>query len=397
MMPSLRVGLLSLSGAMAVLAPPSAHAASECSEALTSLVKPQSRRLKELGIGVFPTQRELKVLDRELIVADGKSLNALTRDLDAEMSYVIAPDNRLYLVPGEIDLDTDHSWMAEVVLENGKPWSFPIKEAGALRFTRDDPKIAVGSFSLERSYGVEISNEEIDVFAKQVEDLIASDAALARRLKLKRPVSSAKVLKCSEVFAQGRSAKTFIGSKVFVSSTMLTGGILINHPERFDVLLKGIGLHQEDSSRDYDGDMLFADYGSTALNSFFQAYVGYQVSAKGIKFLESRMRSKVASSLMARGAASMGSVALQSLIYASLTDNDAKGVGLYNVGYSVFSLAKSHYLDEFLYQKLPQVIYNACLVSPALKVVVGQNTVRFVEGFAATTLYLKGRDVFVGE
>lgn len=396
MMPRLRAGLLSISAALAGLAPVAASA-NECSKALTNLVRPNSRKLKELGIGVFPTSRELKVLDRELIAADGKSLNSLTQNLDAEMSYVIAPDNRLYLVPGSIDLSTDHSWMAEVVLKDGRPWSFPIKEAGAIRFTRTDPNVAVGTFSLERSYGVEISEEEINVFAKQVDDSISKDPALARRLKLRRPVSSAKVLKCSEVFAEGRSAKTFIGSKVLVSSTLLTGGILINHPERFDVLLKGIGLHEEDPSRNYDGDMLFADYTSTAVNSFFQAYVGYQISAKGIKFLESRIGSKVASSFMARGAASMGSVALQSLIYASLTDNDAKGVGLYNIGYSVFSLAKSHYLDEFLYQKLPQVIYNACLVSPALKVVVGQNTVRFVEGFAATTLYLKGREVFVGE
>ncbi len=371
--------------------------ASDCSNAVTSLLKSESRRVREAGVGVFPSKREIRVIKDELILADGKTLNKLTQDPDLEMSYVIAPDDRLYFVKGALELDTDHSWMAEVVRADGTPWSFPVKESGAVRFARENPDQALGTFSLERAYGVELADDEIDTFARQVDEAIKSEPALAKRLRLKRPQASAKTLKCSEAFAEGRSAKQFIGSKVLVSSTLLTGGILINHPERFDVLLKHVGLHQEDSSRDYDGDMLFADYSSTALNSFFQAYVGYRISSRGVKFLESRMKSKVASSLMARGAASMGSVALQSLIYASLTDNNAKGVGLYNVGYSIFSIGKSHLLDNFLYQKLPQVIYNACLVSPALRIVVGQNTVRFVEGFASTSLYLKGREVFVGE
>jgi len=380
---------------LALLVAPEALA-SECTQAMRSLL-PNSRRLKELKIGKFPTQREIKSLGRELIQADGKILDELTKNPNLELGYVIAPDDRLYFFRGHFELDADHPWLAEFVRDDGTPWTFPIKESGAVRFTRDVPDVAVGHFTLERSYGIELSPEEIDVFSRQVDELRSQNPELAKRLRLMRPQSAAKTIKCSEAFSQGRSAKQFIGSKVMVSSTLLTGGILINHPERFDVLLKHIGLHQEDSSRDYDGDMLFADYSSTAVNSFFQAYVGYHISAKGVKFLEKRIGSKVASSMLARASASMGSVALQSLIYATVTDNDAKGVGYYNVGYSVFSVAKSHFLDNFLYQKLPQVIHNACLVNPALKIIVGQKTVRFVEGFASTTLYLKGRETLVGE
>ena len=370
--------------------------ADDCSKNVTGLLRPSSSRLKALAIGHFP-EGETKVLDRELLLPTGENLNKLTLNPDLTMSYVITPDDRLYLVEGEIDLDPNNVWMADLVREDGRPWRFPIKEAGAFRFPRDSAGKASGAATTERSYGVELSDEEITNFSKRVEDTIAKDPVLAKRLQLKRPRASAAVVKCTEAFADARSAKQFIGSRVFVSSTMLTGGILINHPERFDVLLKGVGLHEQEQGRNYDGDMLFADYGSTALNSFFQAYVGYHISSKGVKFLESRIGSKVASSLIARGAASMGSVALQSVMYAAMTDNDAKSVGLYNVGYSVFSVGKSHLLDNFMYQKLPKLIHNACLVNPALKIVVGQKTIRFVEGFAATTIYLKGREIFVGE
>ncbi|MEO5668597.1 MAG: hypothetical protein ABIR96_11100, partial [Bdellovibrionota bacterium] len=100
---------------------------------------PESRRLRELRIGVFPTKSDIKVLDRELVLADGKALDQLTKNPDLEMSYVIGPDDRLYLVNGAIDLDTDHPWMADALRDDGTPWSFPIKEAGAVRFARDTP------------------------------------------------------------------------------------------------------------------------------------------------------------------------------------------------------------------------------------------------------------------
>jgi hypothetical protein len=374
----------------------SATHADSCSQHVTSLLRDQSPRLKSLLVGRYP-KGDVKVLEPKLVLADGEALNRLSQDPDLKMSYVIAPDDRLYLVEGDVDFDPDRIWMADLERDGGQPWRFPVKSGGRFRFVRDNPERAAGSFSLENAYGAELSDEEIATFSELVDETIRSKPALAKRMKLQRARSAAQVMKCSEAFAEGRSAKQFIGSKVFVSSTMLTGGIIINHPERFDVLLQHVGLHDRQEGRDYDGDMLLADYSSTALNSFFQAYVGYHISAKGVKFLENRIGSKVASSLLARGAASMASVGLQSLMYAALTDNDAKGVGLYNVGYSVVSIGKSHLLDNFMYQKLPKLIYEACLVNPALKIVVGQKTVRFVEGFASTTLYLKGREVFVGE
>lgn len=372
-----------------------ASSESHCKESFSSLLRASSPSLQSLNVGRFPTTGENKHLTNELLDPSGEIIHHMSRHPEEPMSYVITPDDRMFLVKGDVDFDSDYRWSAEFVDSEGKPITFPIKTAGRFKFETAN-KGHKAAFITEATYGAELSPDEIARFSEQIDSVISRDPELSKRLHLKRPRSTAQVLRCSEAVIK-RSSKTFVNAKLTSSLTLLTGGILIHHPERFDVLLTQMGMKEKEEGRNYDGDMLAADYVATAANSIFQGLVGYHISNKGVAFLQNHMKSRILTSFVARGATSLTSIGLQTLIYSTLTDNNAKGVGFYNIGYSAFSIVKSHYLDDFLVHKLPEIAHNACLIHPALKIIVGQRTIRLGEGLASTWLYLRGREALVGE
>lgn len=372
-----------------------AQNSTSCTEALSSLMRSSSSALKELNVAHFPKMSDTKHLSNDLLFPSGKILNEFTKNPELEMSYVITPDDRMFLIRGLIDFDGNYKYSAELVDDKGTPLTFPVKAAGQFKLSSEEAG-RKGFFNPVRSYGAELTDEEIGTFSKQVEGAIAEDSSLAKKFKLKRPNSTARLMKCSEAISHSRSSKKFISAKLATSMSLLTGGILIQNPDRFDVLLTQLGFHQQEEGRNYDGDMLFTDYLTTGSNSLFQGLAGYHISTKGVQFLQSRI-GRTASSMVSRGAVSLTSIGMQTLLYATLTDNNAKGVGIYNIGYSAFSIAKSHFFDDFLVHKLPELVTDACMVNPAFKIVVGDRSIRLGEGLASTWLYLTGRHALVGE
>lgn len=366
-----------------------------CTEAMGSLLRAPLKPQYEKNVAKFPSKLSTKHLDLPLLPPSGKLLKELSKNPEKELTYFITPDDRIFFVWGNYELDGDYKWSADLLMSDSTPVTFPIKASGKFSFEKTAQETK-GTFITQRTYGAELSQNEINQFSKEIEDILKNDSKLSKTLRLKKPLSTAKVIKCSEAF-QTNNSKKFVSAKLITSITLLTGGIIIQNPQRFDALLTQLGLEEKDPERDYDGDMLLTDYLTTGVNSLYQGIAGYHISAKGLQFLQSRGMSRLGSSLLARGGVSLSSIGMQTLLYSTLTDNNAKGVGLYNIGYSTFSIVKSHYFDDFLVHKLPEIVSDACLKNPALKIILGQRSIRLGEGLASTWLYLTGRDLIVGE
>ena len=343
----------------------------------------------------------IKQLDVKLIDVKAQLLGQLKHPENTKsLFYVVSPDNRVFLVEDSLDLAKENVWTAKALIarKGAEPveWTFPIKEAGEVKWSRDLKDKKAGSFEFRQSYGVQLSSEE-DTFTKNYIQAAIDAQKLdpqAEKLRIKRTVPLAHSVKCAEILNKKTSARSFITAKLGADFAILTAGIMIQAPQRFDVLLVGLGAQEKDENRDYDGDMLATDYSTGVVNNFFKSWVGYVATTSGVQALTKRFGT-LGSSIIMRSGATVTSVALQTAMYSAMTDNDAKSIGMYNLGYSVFSIGKSHLIDGFIVNKLPEMVYNACLRNPATRFIFGQGSVRIVEGLASTVLYLGGRDVFM--
>lgn len=393
----------------------SVHAASDnnCSKTLSSLFSGKTasnskalnldeEKIFNPDILVQPTGLNV-VLEAKLTPPKANLLKSLVDDkgnpTDKKLYYVISPDDQVFFSSDPVKFNSDETLFGKIASAKSDAGQivFPVKEGGEVLYDSTTKK-RKNSFELRKQYGVELSQEEVDSARDSLAKHLSSNQqyVTATQPSFKHNFSRARVMKCQKILAEGRNAKKFIVTKLGTDLSLLTAGIAITAPGRFDSVLTQVGLQEEDPDRDYDGDLLAADYTTTSLNTVFRAGVGYVAATEGVAFLQRRF-GPTASSLMMRSSSTALSVGLQTLIYSTMTDNDAGGIGAYNLGYSVFSMVKSHYVDKFILSKLPDFAYNSCLKNPALRFIVGQKSFRLVEGMASTVLYLGGRSILVGE
>ncbi len=333
----------------------------------------------------------IRELDKTLLPASAKLLKKLQEpNSQFKLSYVVSPDNKVFFVEGELNLTRKDVWTA-----TDDSWTFPIKEAGEVKWPTSD----TGNMSspvLVQKYGVQLSSEE-DVLTKNyLEAAIKSDEQknLLGKSRFKRTVPLARTLKCSELLTKKMNAKKFILTKLGIDTAILTSAILIQRPQRFEALTVALGLQEKEEGRDYDGDLLLADYSTGGVNNIFKSWVGYVATTRGVNALTERF-GRLGSSIIMRSGAMVSSVGIQMAMYAAMTDDDAKSLGAYNMGYSIYSIGKSHLVDNFIINKLPDIAYNTCLKNPATRFVLGHGTVRIVDGLVSTVIYLTGRDAYM--
>lgn len=394
---------------------------SNCASSLISIAAPTKSNIEKQSIKAQRTQvaiSEKNRLPQDILVQPSGPTVVLKAELNrptadhlklligkknqentARLFYAISPDDQVFFSTDPIQFNPDETIFAKVASSNSEAGHvlFPVKEGGEVLF-RSVKEKGQKQFELQKQYGVELSEEEVNLARASIHKHLSSEPSSSSRFKanFQHNFSRARVMKCQKILAEGKNARKFIVTKLGTDLSLLTAGIAITAPGRFDTVWTHVGLEEEDPQRDYDGDLLVADYTTTSMNTVFRAGVGYVAATEGVAFLQRRF-GPTASSMMMRSSSTALSVGLQTIIYSMMTDNDAGSIGAYNLGYSVFSMVKSHYIDRFILSKLPEFAYNTCLRNPALSVLVGQKSVRLVEGMASTVLYLGARSVIVGE
>jgi hypothetical protein len=304
---------------------------------------------------------------------NGQQLGQLRDQEIAKLHYVVTADGQMHFLDHAVSLPQDQQLFGQVGDQ-----LLPIREGGVLHF-RD------GRFAKDQTYGFDLSQEEV----------AAAEASLRSRASFSERLThtwgrfrESKVMDCAQGLRDPPRAKDFVLSKVGMDLSLMTGSILILAPDRFDSLLVKAGLQEEDPNRDYDGDLLAADYTASTTNTFVKGIAGFFIASQGMGFRRS---------LGYRIPLTATSVGLQALLYATLTDNNAAPLGAFNAGYSAFALVKSHFVDKALVKQLPNWVMQACIVNPRLKILVSQGSVRLAEGLATTVLYMGARRAIVGE
>jgi hypothetical protein len=303
----------------------------------------------------------------------GQRLASLRSEQISKIHYVVTADGQMHFLDEAVGLPPDRQLFAKI-----EDSVLPVREGGVIRYEE-------GRFVKTQRYGFDLSAAEL----QGAEADLRRKASFAERLTHSwGRFSEARVMDCSQGLRNPPSAKEFVLSKLSMDLALMTGSIMILAPERFDTLMVKAGLQEEDPNRNYDGDLLAADYSTSTTNTVVKGIAGFFIASRGLS---------IGRSLGYRIPVTATSIGLQTLVYGLFTDNNAGSLGAFNAGYSVFSMVKSHYVDRFMVHQLPNWVLQACIANPKLRIFVSQGSIRLAEGLATSVLYMGARRLSIGE
>jgi len=347
--------------------------------------------------GAHLVRLKKKVLTAEQLARKGlqPEKNGLNR-----IQYVVGLNDELfYIDPNQVthfrirDLGENDLLMVQGIDPNtGELFNFAAKESGYVAYVRDPEagttlfgnKKKTKNYVFYKQHGLDLTEDEYLKIRGQMEGVLDEQEGAYWRNAHGKSYQKAAVVKCNQIFRDHTRNDRFIIDKVQVDMVTMTGALVLMNSHRFDGTKVYWGLQENDPEKDYDEDLLAADYISTLVNSTIRAGAGLGLTAAGVSFA-------VGGTL--RIPVSMGSIAAQTLIYRGLTDNDANKIGLFNLGYMFFAIGKGHFVDRWVYEYFPKMAYNSCLSGTLTRFIVSPRMIRYGEGVLSSVIYFAARHV----
>ena len=351
---------------------PLAAQAGGCSEALSKLLSQVKGLRKQTW-----TPRDLNFANITRLDLSESSMNAIKGG--AEYNYVVS-DAEVFLSPhseaaqfkdGEIAIARYGSGASETE-------SRAVNESGTIAWNSDKQK-----FELKPTYSAkDFSDEERKVIEQQIGKGEKIETEGGNLLET-------RILKCRDIRAGQMGGKSFVIDPLVMSNVMTVLGIATSNPGRFT------------DSQNYD--LLLNEFIGGNVNSAFKSTIGKNLVLGGASypvrlasryatgFVSSEGQKYIAKIILKDHSAQAGAQAGKS------SEERARKMATFNQLWLIPSLVKSDWIDNTILKTLPDKAYQACLNSSPMSIVYSPRMIRFIEGWASTTIYFKLRKATIGE
>lgn len=306
----------------------------------------------------------LQEISPELLIA--------VREKKKRFRYLKDGSGQYHLTEAPLNGDLEAFWAARNST-SGSGDLFIVHEAGEFAFDS-----ASGKFTFRPEYALDLDPEETRTALKTLQEK-HSDHQFSR---LDAPGSAdTRVLDCLSLFEKNnQNLKRFVFDRLAMGNAVDFAAFSITDPERLK-----------------DGDLIFAEFMGSNVNSAISAAISHTVAGSNLS---------TAKSLALWTVAGEGFILLQDQFYRRTLDDDEEGtetasskadaLTTYNFVHNHVKIPINYAVDRMLLKKLPNYIFNQCRKGSKLQIYMSPTMVRLYERGASAVFYYGGRAATVG-
>ncbi len=315
-----------------------------------------------------PVPKKVQFVGADTIPIDNKSIESIKNG--KTMTYYFADDGKLYLSGGS-ELGSSTSDTVFMMDKAGGNQNF-VKEVGKISYNSSKK-----TFDLKPQVSADLSAAET---SELVNALKGSAGGIPVRT-MGEGMSHSKLVNCLDVLSSQYKANNFVLNKLIGDNAVAVSALAITE-------VAGANRLGTQNGR----EVITSDLIGTNLNSVVGGIVGRRIVLNN---------ANLPTSIAIRSSVGLGMIELQKNVYlATLTDNAkerAENIAEFDRAHFGARLFVNHYFDQFLVQKLPTLLFNACRKNSKAQLLISPRAVRIYERFGSAVIYYGLRGKIIGE